>query len=81
MPETLGATTIRPYLGLCEKQKGDDHSDCKKGMVINRTLRQGDAVVKLREKYIPAEIYDDQPFSFSETNDNKQLAGKLSNSL
>eukprot|EP00347_Sterkiella_histriomuscorum_P004681 403359513 len=53
-PDTPATTTISqahalPYLGDCHKSKGAQSSDCKKGMVINRTLRTGDKLIKLRD--------------------------------
>ena len=41
---SLPMTSI-PYLGGCEKGKADKVSDCRKGIVINKTLRTGDHII------------------------------------
>ncbi|CDW83953.1 UNKNOWN [Stylonychia lemnae] len=46
---SMETASIRPYLGACSKAKGADFADCKKGMIINRTLKMGDELIKLRD--------------------------------
>jgi len=45
---SVDASGIKPFIG-CTNVKGANFSDCKRGMVINRTLKQGDELIKLRE--------------------------------